>query len=187
VNEPTASPAETSPARVREDARVVRRTVTRLGLPHLIRRLIIVLIGIVVYLLVARWILDFGESVDYSALGTPDSAAVSFLTRINIYIWWVVVVVLGLIVFFTLKSVWRNGVMRERGVLVPPQEIRSLAQVLSAPVLDVMRWVWSDHSDPFSLGDLQRTLAEVRSGRIEKTQAAVEQQQVLGTRRPTDA
>lgn len=184
MNEPIAAPAETSPARIREDVRVLRRTLARLGMPHLIRRLVVLLIGIVVYLLVARWILRFGESVDYSTLGAPDSAAVSFLTRINPYIWWVVVIVLGLIVFFTLKSAWRNSVLRERGVLVPPQDIRSLAQVLSPPVLDVMRWVWADHSDPFSLGDLQRTLAEVRSGRIEKTRAAVEQQAVLGARRP---
>lgn len=184
MNEPISSPAETSPGRVREDIRVLRRTITRLGIPHLIRRLVVVVIAIVVYLLVARWLLGFGVSVDYGSLGAPDSVAVSFLTRINMYIWWGAVVILGLIVFFSLKSAWHNSVLRERSVPVPAGEVRALADTLSVPVLDVMRWVWADHSDPFSLGDLQRTLAEVRSGRIQKTRLAIEQQAVLGTQRP---
>lgn len=175
---------EVQPDRVRQDCRVLRRTLFRLGLPHFLRRLAVTVIGIVVYLLVARFILSYGANVSYAGLGGPDSAAVSFLTRINTYIWWALVVVLGLIVFFSLKSAWTNSVLRERGVPVPAADIRALADTLSVPVLDVMRWVWADHSDPFSLGDLQRTLAEVRSGRIQKTGLAIEQQAVLGTQRP---
>lgn len=184
MNEQTEMPSALAPGRLRDDVRRLRRTITRLGMPHFIRRLAVLIIGVVVYVLVARWLLDFGESVSYSALGPPDAAVVSILTRANIYIWWLLVVILGLIVFFSLKSAWRNSVLREREVLVPPQEIRALAENLSPPVLDVMRWVWVDHSDPFSLGDLQRTLTEVRGGRIEKTQMAIEQQAILGTQRP---
>lgn len=175
---------EVSRDRLREDSRILRRTISRLGMPYLIRRVVIAVVGVVVFLLVANAILGFGEGVSYERLGPPDSAVVSFLTRINIYIWWTLVVILGLIAFFWLKSSWQEGVERERAVPVPSTEVRTLADTLSAPVLDVMRWVWDDHRDPLSLGDLQRTLAETRSGRIDKIRTAVEQQAVLGTHRP---
>lgn len=175
---------EVSRDRLREDARTLRRTISRLGMPYLIRRVIIAVVGVVVFLLLASAILGFGEGVSYGRLGTPDSAVVSFLTRINMYIWWALVVVLGLITFFWLKSTWQASVERERAVPVPSAEVRMLADTLSAPVLDVMRWVWADHSDPLSLGDLQRTQAETRNGRIDKIRTAVEQQAVLGAHRP---
>lgn len=175
---------DVSRERLKEDARALRRTISRLGRPYLIRRLAVAVVGIVVFLLVANAILGFGEGVSYERLGTPESAVVSFLTRINMYLWWGLVVILGLITFFWLKSSWQNGVEHERAVPVPSTEVRTLADTLSAPVLDVMRWVWDDHRDPLSLGDLQRTLAETRSGRIDKIRIAVEQQAVLGAHRP---
>lgn len=175
---------EVSSERLREDVRTLRRTINRLGMPHLIRRTAIAIVGIIVFLVLANAILNFGEGVSYERLGTADSPVVTFLTGINMYLWWALVVILGLITFFWLKSAWQNGMARERAVAVPPGEVRALANTLSPPVLDVMRWVWNDHSDPLSLGDLQQTLAETRSGRIDKIRIAVEQQAVLGAHRP---
>lgn len=175
---------DVSQERLKEDARTLRRTIARLGRPYLIRRVIIAVVGVVVFLLLANAILGFGEGVSYERLGTPESPVVSFLTRINMYIWWALVAILGLITFFWLKASWQDGVERERAVPVPSAEVRALADNLSAPVLDVMRWVWDDHRDPLTLGDLQRTLAETRSGRIDKIRIAVEQQAVLGAHKP---
>ncbi len=184
MNQPISVPQGVSSERVREDSRTLRKAIFRLGMPYLVRRLVVVAIGVAIYLVLANAILGFGEGVSYERLGAADSPVVAFLTRINIYIWWVLVVILGVIALFWLKSAWHNGVLRERAMPVPPAEIQVLANTLSAPVLDVMRWVWTDHGDPFSLGDLQSTLAETRGGRIEKIRIAIEQQAVLGAHRP---
>jgi len=180
----TSALQHVSEERVRDDCRVLRKTLFRLGLPFLIRRVATVVVGVAVYLLLANWILNFGSGVSYAKLGAPDAPVVGFLTRINPYLWWTLVVILGFITFFWLKSAWRNGVARERSVPVPAAEVRELAQVLCVPVLNVLRWVWVDHADPLSIGDLQRALAETRGGRIEKMQIAIEQQSVLGAARP---
>lgn len=180
----TSAPQDVSAERVRDDGRILRKTIFRLGLPFLVRRVVIVVVGLAIYLLLANWILNYGAGVSYARLGTPESPVVGFLTRINPYLWWVLVVILGVITFFWLKASWRNGVARERSVPVPAAEVRELAQSLSTPVLDVLRWVWADHADPLSIGDLQRALAETRGGRIEKMRIAIEQQSVLGAARP---
>ena len=180
MNEPTSPQPVASPERVREDVRTLRKSIFRLGLPYLLRRVVMVVVGVAIYLLLANAVLGFGEGVSYEKLGAADSPLVSFLTRINMYIWWALVVVLGLIAFFWMKAAWRSGVLRERAVPVPAAEVQALAGSLSAPVLDVMRWVWSDQSDPLSIGDLQRTLAETRGGRIDKIRTVSEQQAVLG-------
>lgn len=171
-------------ARLREDAQLLRRAAARLSRPYLIRRLAMVVIGIVVFWVVASLILAFGRSVSYAGLGAPDAAAVSFLNRINVYIWWVLVAVVGLITLFWLKAAWSAGGERENAVAVSTEELRGLAQQVTAPTLAVMRWVWADHSEPFAIGDLRRTVSELRTGRVEKMLAVREQQTLLRAQLP---
>lgn len=174
----TAVP-EAQPERVRADCRLMRRTATRLGLPYLLRRVALVVIVLAVFAVVANLILNYGRTVTYSALGTPDSAAVSFLTRINPYLWWGLVAILGLIVFFWLKAAWSEGVAQERTVAVPADTLQGLSAQVCPSTLCVMRWVWSDRSDPFSIGDLRRSAAEARGGRIDKLRLVNEQEALL--------
>jgi len=35
-------------------------------------------------------------------------------------------------------------------------------------VIEVLRWVWTDTEVPVTVGDLQQTLRETRSGRVRK-------------------
>jgi len=179
-----SAPLEVPHARVRSDCRLMRRLVHRLGLPFVLRRLALVVLTVIVFWFVAQAILNYGAGVSYSRLGPPDAAIVSLLDRINPYLWWTLVVILGLIVFFWLRSSWYEGVLRERAVPVPSDDVRTLAAQLSPPVLDVVRWVWSDHNYPLTQGDLRRAIAEVRAGRIQKMRLAIEQQSILGARRP---
>ncbi|GAA5236785.1 hypothetical protein FOZ76_12710 [Verticiella sediminum] len=173
-----------SPARLREDGQLLRRTASRLAMPHLIRRVLIVIAGLVVFWIVARLILSAGATADYSRFGPPDAAAVAFLTRINMYIWWAVVAVLALITFFSLKSVWSGSVARENAGAVPADVLQGVAQQVSPPTLAVMRWVWADHSEPFSLGDLRRSAAELRGARVSKMHLVREQQLMLRAQLP---
>lgn len=182
MNQPVPPQQTPSPQLVREDIRRLRKTLFRLSMPYLLRRVAILAIGIIAYLLVAKTVLGFGADVSYDKWAPADTPLMSLLNRINIYLWWALVVILGIVTFFWLKSVWGHGVSRTRAVPVPATEVRMLAGELSAPVLDVMRWVWSDRSDPFSLGDLQRTLAETRAGRIDKLRTISEQQTILEPR-----
>jgi len=175
---------DTSVARLRSDCRLLRSTAARLGMPFLLRRLVMVAVVLVIFWVVAKAILDFGAGVSYARLGPPDAAVVSLLERINPYLWATLVIILGLITFFWLRSAWHQSVLRERAVVVPPHDVRNLAENLSPPVVDVVRWVWVDHNYPLTQGDLKRALAETRSGRIMKTRLAVEQQAILGKQRP---
>jgi len=170
---------EASPERERADSRLMRRAAGRLGLPYLLRRVVLVVVVVALYLMVANFILNYGRTVTYSGLGQPEDAAVAFLTRVNPYLWWALVVILGLIVFFWLKAAWTDAAAHERGVAVPGQTLQGLASQLSPSSLAVMRWVWNDRSDPFSIGDLRRAAAETRGGRIEKLRLVEEQEALL--------
>lgn len=174
----------TSTAQLRSDLRLLRKTATRLGTPYLLRRIVLVVVVLAIFWFVANAILNFGAGVSYERLGPPDTAIVSLLERINPYLWAALVAILGLITFFWLRSAWHEGVLRERSVVVPPDDVRNLATSLSPHVLDVVRWVWVDHNYPLTQGDLKRAIAETRSGRIMKTQLAKEQQAILGKQRP---
>lgn len=175
----TTAVPEAAPERVRADCRLMRRAASRLGMPYLLRRVALVVITVAVFVFVANLILNYGRTVTYSALGAPDAAAVAFLTRINPYLWWALVVILGLFVFFWLKAAWSDAVAQERAVAVPADTLQGLAGQLCPSTLAVMRWVWSDRSDPFSIGDLRRSAAEARGGRIDKLRLVNEQEALL--------
>jgi len=179
VTDVIAAVPEAQPERVRADCRLMRRTAARLGMPYLLRRVALVVIVVAVYVVVANLILSYGRTVTYSALGTPDADAVSFLTRINPYLWWGLVAILGLIVFFWLKAAWSDAVVQERAVPVPGETLHALTKQLCPSTLCVMRWVWSDRSDPFSIGDLRRSAAEARGGRIDKMRLVLDQEAAL--------
>lgn len=179
MHDPTPELPAMTRDRMRQDATALRRANTRLSTPFVVRRLVVVAIVAVLFLFVANMILDYGRGVSYERLGAPDDAVVGLLTRINPYLWWTLVVILGLIVFFWLKAYWSTSVEHERGVAVPGGTVSGLASELSPASLAVMRWVWTDHSEPFSLGDLKRTIAELRGGRIDKMQLVREQEALL--------
>lgn len=167
-------------ARIREDSKAIRAEVIRTGWLHWVLRTVGVLVILWLFWRLAERILHFGHGISYDRLGLPDSAIVGVLTRVNPYIWWVVVAVLGLIVLAILRSLWAYAVQRERSTVVPSADLQELTPRLSTPVLEVLAWVWRDRSQPLTQGDLRRTLAELRGGRVELLAMAREQAAILG-------
>ncbi len=166
--------------RVRADCRAIQAEVVRLGWVHWLVRGAVVLVVAWLFWRLAQGIVRFGSGLSYERLGSPDTALVSALTRVNPYLWWVVVAILAIIVMAILRSVWGYGVQRERAAVVSTTTLRQLAPLLSRPAREVLAWVWRDRSQPLTQGDLRRALAELRGGRIGMMATAAEQAEILG-------
>ncbi len=167
-----------------ESARI-RRLVAQLGWPWWVLRGVVALIGLWLFWRLASGILAFGDGLSYAWVGPPDAAAVEVLERVNPYLWWVAVVIVGLILLAIVRSIWWHSVQREYVIPVPPEALNHLATSLSAPVREVLAWVWRDRTRPLAQGDLRQTLAEIRAGRIVKIRLAREQARVLNLPPPS--
>lgn len=176
-----------SPERLEEDRKLLARTLLRLAMPRLIRRVIVIAIVTVLWIFVCRAILSFGASVRYDALVVVGQQAVDLLNRINPYLWWVVVALFTLIVFFSLRGWYANSLAAGRATPVDSGTVRDLARQLSADSIKVLGWVWRDREEPLTVGDLHATLAELRHGRVSKLYLARDQEAALEEGRAADA
>jgi hypothetical protein len=170
----------TSPERVRQDCRLIRQTLLKLAVPRLIIRAIVIAVAVIIWLYVNSLIFGFGATVQFGFLQPLGQPTIDFLNRINPYIWWGVVVIWSLIVLFCVRGWLRSSMDSARGRTVPADTFALLVPELSDEVTDVMRWVWDTRDEPFTLGDLYRTLSETRSGRIDKIAMVREQEALLG-------
>lgn len=169
----------TSPERVRQDCRLIGQTLLKLTFPRLVMQAIIVVAAVLVWLIVASWLLAYGKTVDYGFVQTLGRPAVEFLGRINPYVWWIVTGIWSLIAFAALRYWLGASVASGRAIPVAPQILAELAPRLSDDVLSVMRWTWGSQEEPFTVGDLRRSLSEVRSGRSAKIAMVREQAEAL--------
>jgi hypothetical protein len=169
----------TSPERVRQDCRLLSQTLLKLALPRLIMQMLIGIAVGLVGLFIASWLLAYGKTVDYGFLHTLGRPTVDFLGRLNPYLWWIVTGVWSLLAFAALRHWLGASVASGRAIPVAPQVLAELASRLSDDVLSVMRWTWSSQEEPFTVGDLRRSLSEVRSGRIAKIAMVREQTEAL--------
>ncbi len=152
----------------RQDRRLLGNTLLKLALPRLLTRLAVVLVVALGWLWLSTYVVNKGKTVRYDGLEAFGQQVVDFLTRINIYIWWGLVLILTLIVIGALRSWLRRSLARGRASLVPLVVINNLAATLSTEALDVLRWVWQDTEVPITVGNLQQTLRQLRSGRVRK-------------------
>jgi hypothetical protein len=173
----------TSPERVRQDSRLIRQTLLKLAFPRIVVRAIVIAVAVVIWLLVAQRILAFGATLDYQFLHPLGQATIDMLNRINPYLWWAVAIVWSLIVFFIVRSWLRSSLEAARVVPVPADTFTDLVAELCDEVIGVMRWCWGNREEPFTVGDLQRTLWEIRHGRIGKIAMVREQEGLLGISR----
>jgi hypothetical protein len=175
----------TSPERVRQDSRLIRQTLLRLASSRIVVRAIVIAVAVVVWLLVAQRILAFGATLDYQFLHPLGQATIDMLNRINPYLWWALAIIWSLIVFFIVRSWLRSSLEAARVVPVPADTFADLVAELGDDVIGVMRWCWGTREEPFTVGDLQRTLWEIRHGRIAKIAMVREQEGLLGLSRAT--
>jgi hypothetical protein len=170
----------TSPERVRQDSRLIRQTLLKLAFPRLVARAVVIAVAVVLWLFVGQRILAFGATLDYQGLHPLGQATIDLLNRINPYLWWAVAIIWSLIVFFAVRAWLRASVETARMVPVPAQTFSDLVAELCDEVIGVMRWCWGNREEPFTVGDLQRTLLEIRHSRIAKIAMVREQEGLLG-------
>jgi hypothetical protein len=170
----------TSPERARQDSRLIRQTLLKLAAPRLVVRAIVIAVAAVIWLIVAQRILAFGATIDYQALHPLGQSTVDLLNRINPYLWWAVAAIWSLIVFFAVRGWLRGNMQAARQAPVPADTFSDLVGELGEEAVGVMRWSWGSREEPFTVGDLQRTLWEIRHGRIAKIAMVREQEALLG-------
>jgi hypothetical protein len=164
---------------LREDTQLLRSVLLRLALPRVLRRLAVVLVTLAVWLWLCSTILKRGRTVRYDGFEAFGPQVVDFLVRINPYLWWGVVLILTMCVLSGLRGWLRRSFARGRATTVPLGVVDDLAARLSPEVLDVLRWVWEDTEVPITVGVLQTTLRQARSGRVGKMALARAQKAAL--------
>lgn len=169
----------TSPASARQDSRLIGQTLLKLALPRLVMRAIVIAVAVVLWYLVASWILDFGKRMNYDFLHSLGQPTVDMVQKVNPYLWWVVAGIWSLIVFFSVRSWFSASLASGAATPVSTDVLANLAPNLSEESLGVLRWTWGDRQEPFTVGDLRRSLSEIRHNRIGKIAMVAEQAQIL--------
>jgi len=177
----------TSPERARLDSRIIGQTLMRLATPRLIVRALVLAVAIVIWLIVSSTLLDVGRSLSFDSLHSLGQQTVDLLTRLNPYFWWVVVAIWSLIVFFIARSWLYSDMAAARTRVVDANTLASLRASLSDEAVEVLRWVWGDRDDPFTIGDLQRARRELRGNRVGKIALVREQSAILDQARASSA
>lgn len=165
-------------ANIRKDVYLLGNTLLRLGLPRLIIRLVVTLSVLALLLYCAQGILARGKgwlefSLHISGLNEIlGKTVIDFVMQYQKFFWWLIAALLVLFVLSGLMSWLKSSVKRGRAALVPLGEMRKLCTGLSQEALDVLDWVWRDKSNPVTIGNIQSTLAQLRSGRQRKLDLA---------------
>lgn len=154
----------------------------KLALRRMVLTAVAVATAALVWLIVASWLLDFGKNLRFDGLQALGQSTVDLLAKINPYLWWGIVAIWSLIVFFLVRGGIRASIEAGRATPVSTGALSSLANGLSDEVKSVLRWVWGDRAEPFTLGDLQRAHIELRHGRIGKIAMVQEQADILESR-----
>jgi hypothetical protein len=161
------------------DARVLSATLRRLCLPKWVWRGGVITVTAFVWLWISQQILTVGNLIRYDGLQSLGEQVVSFMTRINPYLWMGIVAILTLIVLSLLRSWLKANIRLGRESIVSVSVIQSLAQKLSLQGIDVLKWVWRHEEGPVTIGDLLRARDQIRSGRVRKLSIARTQHRLL--------
>ena len=168
-----------SAEKLREDTQMLRSALLKLAMRRVLTRVAVILATVAVWLWLCSTILRRGRTARYDGFEAFGPQVVDFLVRINPYIWWGVVLILSLCVLGGLRGWLRRSFARGRAATVPLGVVNHLATSLSPEVLDVLRWIWEDKEVPITIGVLQATLRQTRTGRVGKMALARAQKAAL--------
>src|SRR5690606_10179644 len=162
-----------------QDTSVLRSTLLKLtATQKILCTDVVAVVAIVWYDLLNRMV-AFGDEIDYSGLQVLGGEGIAFLQRYNPFFWWALVALCTLIIVYLLFGFVQGSRQRVQGKIVTADTFSALVAQLSEPARDVLRWAWQDRSQPVTVGVLQRTAEELRSGRAGKIELAREQAQLL--------
>jgi hypothetical protein len=139
-----------------------------LALPRITLRLVVLAAVLFSWYWLCRFTIKQGATVKYNGFEAFGPQVVDFLARINPYIWWVVVVIISLCFISAFRSWMHHSLAQGRAAIVPLGVFGDLCNALGPETLDVLRWVWKDPAQPITVGNLQTTLKQLRSGRVRK-------------------
>lgn len=152
----------------RQDVALLRNTLLKLtATPKIVCVVVVALTALVWYQLLNR-LIAFGRGIDYSGLHALGVQAIALLKQYNPFFWWAVVALCTLIIAYFLYGFVQGMLRRARLKQVDEATVAMLASQLSEPALEVLRWAWQNRREPVTVGDLQRTVHELRWGRAAK-------------------
>jgi hypothetical protein len=150
------------------DIRALSALVRKRSITHWVTRAAILVVVTWIWLWICRQILIVGELMRYDRLEPLGPQVVSFMTKMNPYLWWVITAILTLILLSVIRTWLKNSLARSRKAMVSVGDLQQLANVMTPEGIEVLQWVWDDEQGPVSLGDLLRAREEIRSGRPRK-------------------
>jgi len=145
------------------DIRALSALVTKRSLTPWITRAAILVVVTWIWLWICRQILVFGELMRYDRLEPLGPQVVSFLTKMNPYLWWVITAILTLILLSVIRAWLKNSIARSRKTLLSVGDLQQLVGVMSPEGVEVLQWVWDDEQGPITLGDLSQACDGPRS------------------------
>ena len=152
----------------RQDAALLRNTLLKLtAAQKALCVAVVVLVALIWYNLLNR-LVAFGRDIDYGGLHALGVRTIALLKQYNPFFWWAVVALCTLIIAYFLYGFVQSTQRRVRMKQVSEETVAMLAQQLSEPALEVLRWVWADRRNPITVGDLQQTAREINYGRAAK-------------------
>lgn len=168
----------------RQDASLLRMTVLKLtAVPGFIC-LAVVAVVVLVWLRVARYVLDFGRSLNYDGLGALGEQSTAMLTKYSPYFWWAVVGLASLLLAMAVLRGLRAAGHGMRQRIVSESDIQTLASSLSEPAREVLAWAWHDRRHPITVGVLRHAAQQMRHGRAALIDLARRQAALLGVPEP---
>ena len=164
---------------VQQDARFLAALARRLLWVRLVWRAIVLIASVGLGIVLAKWVLNFGAQVSYAGFEGLGPQVVTVLTRINPYIWWAVVMLGVLIMLSWLRRGYEHSLTKGKSTIVSITNTQLIVSRVSNNTLDVIQWVWNVDRAPLTVGDLQRAITLVRSGKADQLKLARAQAQLI--------
>lgn len=164
----------------RRDIKLVNQTLFNLIKGSLFIAIAFCVIVLAIYYFVAKKILQFGDRLDYSFLqGTVVDVSIEYLEKYDVYFWWGVVIILGLIALSIMNGFVRQRLDSHSRSRIPMPVARRLIAELSPHALEVLSWAWDDRREPLKVANLKSLSVELRRGRHGYIEDAREQEALL--------
>ncbi|RTZ43321.1 hypothetical protein EKL30_10635 [Candidimonas sp. SYP-B2681] len=152
----------------RQDISLLRNTLLKLTATQKILCVVVVILVALVWYQLLNRLVAFGRDLDYSGLHALGVQTIALIKQYNPFFWWAIVALCTLIIAYFLYGFVQSIQQRARMRHVSEDTIAMLSRNLSEPALEVLRWAWHDRRNPITVGDLQRAVHELRSGRAAK-------------------